>query len=164
MTDAIKSAREKIFTLKTYPAHNTKKDVVLVGGCFDIIHYGHIIFLSAAKALGGMLVVALEPDEFIEKKKERTSFHTQNQRAEILAHLDIVDRVILLPPLKGYEDYLSLVELVSPAVIAITEGDAQKEEKQKQAATLGARLEVVCQKVPSVSTSDILKHASISSN
>lgn len=161
MTDVTKRAADKIHTLKTYKKTREKKSV-LIGGCFDILHYGHITFLTAAKSLGGELVIALESDEFIKRTKRRDPFHTQNQRAEILAHLDIVDAIILLPPMKGYEDYLSLVEYVSPSIIAITEGDTRKQEKEEQAKKIGARLEVVCQQVPSLSTSDILKYASLS--
>jgi len=46
-----------------------KTKVVLVGGAFDILHYGHIHFLKHAKALGDYLVVALESDKFIQKSK-----------------------------------------------------------------------------------------------
>jgi cytidyltransferase-like protein len=161
MTDVTKNAAEKIHTLKTYKKA-PHKNSVLIGGCFDILHYGHITFLTAAKALGGELVIALESDEFVKRAKRRDPYHTQNQRAEMLAHIDIVDAIILLPPMNGYEDYVSLVEYVSPSVIAITEGDARKHEKEEQAKKVGARLEVVCQKVPSLSTSDILKYASLS--
>jgi len=36
------------------------KKIVLVGGCFDLLHFGHISFLKRAKALGNYLVIALE--------------------------------------------------------------------------------------------------------
>ena len=45
------------------------KKIVLVGGCFDLIHYGHLKFLEAAKEQGDFLIVALESDEFIKKHK-----------------------------------------------------------------------------------------------
>src|SRR6476620_9605469 len=41
--------------------------IVLVGGCFDVLHYGHVEFLKNAKSQGHILVVALEPDEKISK-------------------------------------------------------------------------------------------------
>ena len=82
-----------------------KLDVVLVGGCFDILHIGHIRFLKAARKQGDSLVVALESDEFIRLQKRREPFHTQAERAEILAALRSVDTVILLPLLSTDEDY-----------------------------------------------------------
>ncbi|WP_425362028.1 adenylyltransferase/cytidyltransferase family protein [Candidatus Tisiphia endosymbiont of Mystacides longicornis] len=45
--------------------------LVLVGGCFDLLHYGHIQFLRNAKAQGNYLIVALEPDETINNYKKR---------------------------------------------------------------------------------------------
>src|SRR6266403_2209747 len=53
------------------------KKIVLVGGCFDIIHFGHIQFLQKAKEAGDYLIVALEPDERIINYKKRTPIHTQ---------------------------------------------------------------------------------------
>ena len=72
------------------------KKTVLVGGCFDILHYGHVRFLSQAKAKGEVLMVALESDEFIRRIKKKKPIHTQEQRAEILAHLDLVDMIIFI--------------------------------------------------------------------
>lgn len=137
---------------------------VLVGGCFDLIHYGHLVFLEAAKQYGDILIVALEPDEFIKKHKRREPIHTQKQRAEILSHLDMVSRILMLPDLKGYEDYLSLVKQIQPSVIAVTEGDAHLFEKQKQAEAVKARLQIVCSVAPVHSTTNIIKYASIFSN
>ncbi|HKC04500.1 MAG TPA: adenylyltransferase/cytidyltransferase family protein, partial [Patescibacteria group bacterium] len=43
------------------PARNAKR-IVLAGGVFDILHYGHIHFLKQAKKLGDYLIVAMESD------------------------------------------------------------------------------------------------------
>jgi len=45
------------------------KKIVLVGGCFDLLHYGHVRFLEEAKKLGNHLVVALESDENVRRVK-----------------------------------------------------------------------------------------------
>jgi len=92
---------------------------VLVGGCFDLIHLGHVRFLKAAKNQGDILIVALESDEFIRKRKKREPFHNQLERAEILSSLKMVDLVILLPFFNSYNDYLKLVKVVKPDIIAI---------------------------------------------
>ncbi|MBI3343244.1 adenylyltransferase/cytidyltransferase family protein, partial [Candidatus Gottesmanbacteria bacterium] len=58
---------------------------ILVGGCFDLLHYGHIRFLEEAKKLGDHLVVALESDENVRRMKgEGRPIHTQAQRKEML--------------------------------------------------------------------------------
>jgi cytidyltransferase-like protein len=125
----------------TYPLDNsiTLPGCVLVGGCFDLLHYGHLNFLKASAKLGP-LIVALESDTAIQLRKSSAPIHTQKQRAEILAELNCIDMVILLPLLKNYEDYLALVQAVQPAVLAITLGDPQTDNKRKQAAAINAQL------------------------
>ena len=92
-----------------YWKSNTKK-VVLVGGCFDVLHYGHVQFLESAKSRGDLLVVALEPDEFIAKRKKRKPVHTQAERAAILSALRSVDVVLLLPFFTTDMEYRRMVE------------------------------------------------------
>ena len=115
------------------------KKTVLVGGCFDILHYGHLRFLSQAKEKGEMLIVALESDTFIRKIKNKKPIHTQEQRAEILAHLNLVDMIILLP-LFTEKDYFDMVRVIHPHAIALTKGDPHLLEKSKQALKVGASL------------------------
>ncbi len=115
------------------------KKTVLVGGCFDILHYGHLRFLEQAKAKGEELIVALESDEFIRQIKKKKPIHTQKQRAEILAHLDLVDMIILLP-LFIEKDYFEMVQMIHPNIIALTKGDPHLIEKSNQAQKVGASL------------------------
>ena len=106
------------------------KKIVLVGGCFDILHFGHIQFLQKAKETGDYLIVALEPDERIINYKSRTPVHTQKERACNLLALRSVDQVIMLPQLNGFDDYLGLVKNIKPHIIAITSHDPQQNNKQ----------------------------------
>jgi rfaE bifunctional protein nucleotidyltransferase chain/domain len=130
-----------------------KTNKVLVGGCFDILHYGHIHFLKKAKSLGDFLVVALESDKSIKKiKGEKRPIHGQNQRREMLESLEFVDEVISLPDEMKDEDYFKLVEVVHPKIIAVTKGDPILSKKQKQAQSVGAKVvEIPKIKVPSTS-------------
>lgn len=130
--------------------------VVLVGGCFDILHYGHIEFLKKAKAEGDYLIVALEPDESISNYKKRVPTHNQQERAEILASLRYVDQVILLPLLKGFADYNQLVANIKPQVIAITADDPQINNKQKQADSVGATVTIVTPRLLNFSSTKIV--------
>jgi FAD synthetase len=133
-------------------SHN---QVVLVGGCFDVFHYGHLTFLRAAKKLGDYLVVALESDESIRTYKKRNPFHGVQQRAEILASLDFVNEVLVLPPMKGDKDYIQLVKDIRPKVIAVTVGDPQFFNKQKQAELVGGQVKIVTSLLPGLSTTCI---------
>lgn len=130
---------------------------VLVGGCFDLLHYGHIKFLEEAKTLGDHLVVALESDENVRRMKgDARPIHTQEQRRAMLESLRFVDEVIALPPLNTDEDYAKLVTQVAPAVIAITEGDPMEGKKRSHAKAVGARVTVI-PKVYTPSTSQLAK-------
>jgi rfaE bifunctional protein nucleotidyltransferase chain/domain len=130
---------------------------VLVGGCFDLLHFGHIVFLKSAKKHGDHLVVALESDENVRRMKGDTRpIHTQAQRKEMLEALSLVDEVVLLPPMNTDEQYKKFVEEVKPGIIAITEGDPIEEKKHAQAQSIGAEL-VVIPKIHTPSTSQLAK-------
>jgi len=64
--------------------------VVLVTGGFDPIHSGHIAYFRAAKKLGDKLVVGLNSDEWLERKKGR-AFMPWNERLAIVNNLEMVD-------------------------------------------------------------------------
>jgi len=64
---------------------SSTKKIVLAGGVFDIIHPGHIHTLNAAKALGGILVVAIATDKTAEKMKKRSPLHNQELRRELVS-------------------------------------------------------------------------------
>ena len=113
---------------------------VLVGGCFDLIHYGHIVFLKEARKQGDYLIVALESDDNVKKYKgENRPVHKQSERAEMLRSLRMVDEVIELPPMNSDKEYFDLVKHVLPNVIAITKDDPQTENKKKQASLINAQ-------------------------
>ena len=114
---------------------------VLVGGCFDLIHYGHIVFLKEAKKQGDYLIVALESDENVKKYKgPNRPIHKQAERAEMLRSFRMVDEVVELPEMKEDYDYFKLVEKIRPDVIAITKDDPQTENKKRQAALINAQV------------------------
>jgi len=133
------------------------KKVILVGGCFDIIHFGHISFLKQAKELGNHLIVALESDNNVRLAKgEQRPIHTQLQRKEMLEAMNFVDEVILLPYMQSDKEYFDFVKRVHPDIIAITEGDPFAEKKSHQAKEIGASL-VVIPKIHTLSTSQLAK-------
>ena len=151
---------KKIFNLKEIKQLNKitlGKTTVLAGGCFDLIHLGHLRFLQKAKKEGDFLIIALESDKFIRLKKKREPVHRQKDRAEILAELKYVDAVILLPFFRGNKKYFDLVRLIKPKVIAVTENDSKMKEKEKQAKIIGGKLKIVTNLLDHYSTSNILK-------
>lgn len=134
-----------------------KSKTVLVGGCFDIIHWGHVVFLNKAKSLGGRLIVLLESDEKTKKLKGKTRpVHSQNQRKKMLLSLRSVDEVICVPSSAKNKDYLRLVRKVNPKIIATTEGDPHMHHKDFCAKDTGAEIKILT-KVKVRSTSQIYK-------
>lgn len=69
------------------------RKVILVTGGFDPIHSGHIEYFKAAKQLGNVLVVGLNSDDWLTRKKGRPFMNWQ-ERASILSEFTVVDRVI----------------------------------------------------------------------
>jgi len=67
--------------------------VSLVTGGFDPIHSGHISYFKRAKDLSNYLVVGLNTEEWLTRKKGQY-FQSWKERAEIIRHLDMVDAVI----------------------------------------------------------------------
>ena len=66
--------------------------IVLVTGGFDPIHSGHIAYFKAARTLGDRLIVGLNSDEWLERKKGR-AFMPWNERLCIINNLAMVDEV-----------------------------------------------------------------------
>ena len=94
---------------------SSTKKIVLAGGVFDIIHPGHIHTLNAAKALGGVLVVAIATDKTAEKMKKRSPLHNQELRRELVTSLSMVDKAIV-----GHEDDIfQTVKEVKPNIIVL---------------------------------------------
>lgn len=153
---------KKIISLKELSSvikkiNKKKLKIVLGGGCFDIFHYGHLVFLKKAKKEGDFLIILLESDEFIKRNKLRDPIHNLNQRAKILAELECVDLVIKLPFLIGDNDYQKIVEIIRPSVIAITKGDKKLKKKEELAKKVNARLKIVTNLLSEFSTSLIRK-------
>src|SRR5256714_2133817 len=74
--------------------HGAGKTLVFTNGVFDILHVGHVRYLEQARALGDVLVVAVNSDRSVrELKGTGRPLMKENERAEILAALRAVDYV-----------------------------------------------------------------------
>jgi len=70
--------------------------VVLANGAFDLLHVGHVRYLAAAKELGDRLIVAVNSDASVQASKGPSRpIVPESERLEILAHLRMVDRLVL---------------------------------------------------------------------
>ncbi|HAF15932.1 MAG TPA: D-glycero-beta-D-manno-heptose 1-phosphate adenylyltransferase [Blastocatellia bacterium] len=70
--------------------------IVLANGCFDVLHAGHVRYLAGARALGDILVVAINADAQVARLKgEGRPILPESERAEIVASLVSVDLVTI---------------------------------------------------------------------
>lgn len=154
---------QKIISTDTFIKFSKKfksqgKKIVLVGGCFDIIHKGHLAFLKNAKRQGDILVVILESDESIKiMKGEKRPIHPQALRAKILESLKAVDFVIQIPQLKTDSEYAELVKKIEPDIIAVTKGDSILEKKKAHARAINGKVVEVIERQKEHSTSNLIK-------
>ena len=103
-----------------------KEIVVAVSGGFDPIHIGHVRLFSEAKKLGHKLVVILNNDHWLKKKKGYV-FMPQKERKEVLEGLKAVDKVVLTAHGPNPEDMSVCRELkkLKPHIFA-NGGDRKK--------------------------------------
>ena len=102
----IKSIREQL--------KKENKKVVFTNGCFDIIHAGHIDYLSRAKDLGDVLIVGLNTDDSVKRiKGNKRPIIKESDRALILSNLKPVDYVIFFDE----DTPIKLIEQLVPDIL-----------------------------------------------
>lgn len=90
------------------------KGVVFTNGCFDILHHGHIHYLSEARSFGHCLIVGLNSDSSVRNiKGEHRPLLPQRARAELLAALCFVDGVVIFDE----DNPLTLIECLRPQIL-----------------------------------------------
>lgn len=72
------------------------KRVVFTNGCFDLLHTGHVRYLTEARGLGDALIVGLNSDRSVRALKgEGRPILNESERAEVIAALEAVDYVVV---------------------------------------------------------------------
>ena len=107
----------KIFTIKGKSINNfvvNGKNLVVCYGHFNVIHPGHMRYLKYARSLGDSLIIALLPDSEFQGSGAK-NYYPENDRAEGLSLLHIVDSVVILE--KGKLD--SLIEVIKPTILVL---------------------------------------------
>jgi rfaE bifunctional protein nucleotidyltransferase chain/domain len=90
------------------------KRVVFTNGCFDIVHRGHVDYLSKARAKGDALIVGMNTDASVQRLKGPTRpIVEEEDRACVLAALSVVDYVCLFEE----DTPLELIKAVVPDVL-----------------------------------------------
>ena len=101
--------------------------VVLTGGVFDGLHFGHLETLTEAKLLGDVLAVVVATDDMVKKLKGTPPIHTADERDTLVDQLDMVDACRV-----GEEDDIfATVKDIKPNIIALGYDQAHLEEDIK---------------------------------
>jgi len=122
ITDKIKNWKEAENQVLNWKKEQQK--VVFTNGCFDLLHYGHIHYLAAARALGDYLVVGLNSTTSVRRLKgEHRPINDDLTRQYLLASLQCVSLVV-----EFEEDTpLKLIQLLSPDIL-VKGGDWKVEQ------------------------------------
>lgn len=88
--------------------------IVFTNGCFDILHRGHVEYLTKAAALGSKLVIGLNTDASVKRLKgESRPINDQEARAIILSSLIFTDRIIFFEE----DTPLELIRYIQPDIL-----------------------------------------------
>ncbi|MEE3037423.1 MAG: D-glycero-beta-D-manno-heptose 1-phosphate adenylyltransferase [Bacteroidota bacterium] len=88
--------------------------IVFTNGCFDLLHLGHIDYLTKASRLGSKLIVGLNSDKSVKELKGTSRpIQCEKSRASILAALECVDAVVLFDE----QTPLEIIRKIKPDVL-----------------------------------------------
>lgn len=127
------------------------KKIVFTNGCFDIIHVGHVRYLEEAKKLGDILVIGLNSDKSVAKIKSGRPIIPEEQRAEVLSSLFMVNYITLFDEDTPYQ----LIKDLHPDIL-VKGADWDKKD------IVGSDIVKEVHTIPfvkGISTSEILKRA-----
>lgn len=130
------------------------KKIIFTNGCFDIIHAGHVRYLTAAKNFGDILIVGLNSDESVRRLKGASRpINSEQDRAEVLLGLKAVDYVIVF----GEDTAENLIADVRPNIY-VKGGDYNLENlpEAKIVMSYGGKVEFI-NLVAGRSTTNIIK-------
>ncbi|MBB4933231.1 cytidyltransferase-like protein [Lipingzhangella halophila] len=129
-------------TSRWYSAPPTASSPVVVTGVFDVLHVGHVRFLTQVSERGLPVVLGVEDDERITAwKGPDRPVNPADERAEVLSALRTTHAVFVIsgpPEVAEWDAYAELLRPLAPAALAFTAGDPFTEAKRRGAEALGA--------------------------
>jgi D-glycero-beta-D-manno-heptose 1-phosphate adenylyltransferase len=142
----VSDSKAKIFSLSALHKmvaewRRSGEQIVLANGCFDLLHVGHVRFLSGAKSLGGRLIVAMNSDASARRLKGAgRPLMPAEERAEIIAALADVDAVVIFDE----PDVRALIQELRPDIQAKgTDYTRDNVPERDEVAAYGGRVEIV---------------------
>jgi len=128
--------------------------VVFTNGCFDLVHPGHVRYLTAARGLGDVLVVGLNDDASVRRLKGAPRpYLSVSERAEVLAGLEAVDHVVVFSD----DTPRALVRTLGPDVLVKGADWAEADiVGRDEVVARGGRVERI-DLVPGISTTELVR-------
>jgi D-beta-D-heptose 7-phosphate kinase/D-beta-D-heptose 1-phosphate adenosyltransferase len=128
--------------------------IVLTSGSFDLVHLGHVKYLAKAKELGDVLVVGVDSDAKIRKRKgEDRPMVPEQERLEMLAHQRPVDLLFLKD---DEEERWALIKAVEPDVLVLTEDHSYSDDDQRALKEIVGEIAIL-ERQASVTTSERIR-------
>ena len=126
---------------RTRSLQSVGKKIVFTNGSFDLLHPGHLDSLYKARALGDALVVAVNSDASVKRYKgpQRPIF-SENERAELLAGLEMVDFVFVFDEDTPLE---SILKIRPDVLVKGGDYDASTIVGAEDVVTWGGRVEII---------------------
>ncbi|RPI41492.1 MAG: D-glycero-beta-D-manno-heptose 1-phosphate adenylyltransferase [Bacteroidetes bacterium] len=123
------------------PSFRNNHVIVFTNGCFDLLHRGHIHYLSRAREMGDLLLVGLNTDASVSRLKgPGRPVAGEHSRAEVLASLMFVDYVLFFDE----DTPLDLIRILRPDIL-VKGGDYKPEEiaGYREVLSWGGQVEVI---------------------
>ncbi len=131
---------------------NEGKRIILSSGSWDMLHVGHMRYLSAAKQKGDFLIVGVDSDKKIRKRKgPDRPIVSEDERIEMLSYLLSVDAIFLK---KHTDESGHLIKLVSPDILIVSETTKHTPEHLEE---IRKYCKEVCVLLPQAQTSTTAK-------
>ncbi|MGH2911302.1 MAG: adenylyltransferase/cytidyltransferase family protein [Solirubrobacteraceae bacterium] len=128
--------------------------IVLTSGSFDLVHLGHVKYLAKAKELGDVLIVGVDGDAKIRKRKGADRpMVPEDERLEMLAHQRPVDLIYLKA---DEEERWALIKTVRPDVLVLSTDHSYSPEELKELGTICGEVEVL-ERQAAVTTSERIR-------
>ena len=118
-----------------------QEKLVFTNGCFDLMHIGHLDYLSKAKDLGSRLIIGLNSSESVSRLKGPSRpINNDESRGQMLAALEFVDLVVLF----SEDTPLKLINHIQPNIL-VKGGDYTKENivGAKEVENAGGSVEII---------------------
>lgn len=146
---------------KVIKAHKIlKQKIVCTIGSWDMLHIGHVRYLSNAKQHGDILVVGVDSDRAIKiyKHNPLRPVIPQEERMEMLSYQSFVDYVTLINDVDKKGSWqMKLIKAIKPDVFIATTKETYPDAQRKQIAKLCGQLKILSRQAKNTSTTEIIE-------